>query len=76
LKCIFVSDLHGNVNRFRKLFEIIEREKPDGVFIGGDILPNQLSINCDIKKFLEQEFFNPIKKLKKNTVKKIRFYGQ
>jgi Icc-related predicted phosphoesterase len=74
LKCIFISDLHGNINHFRKLFEIIENEKPDGVFIGGDILPNQLSINSDIKKFLEQEFFNPIKKLKKNTVKKIRFF--
>jgi Icc-related predicted phosphoesterase len=74
LKCIFVSDLHGNINRFRKLFEIIEHEKPDGVFIGGDILPNQFLIKGDIKKFLEEEFFNPIKKVRKTIDKGIRFF--
>ena len=74
MKCIFVSDLHGNINRFRKLFEIIEHEKPDGVFIGGDILPNQFLIKGDIKKFLEEEFFNPIKKVRKTIDKGIRFF--
>jgi len=74
LKCIFVSDLHGNVNHFIKLFEIIGHEKPDGVFIGGDILPNQFLIKVDIKKFLEEEFFNPIKKLRKILDKDIRFF--
>ena len=74
MKCIFVSDLHGNINHFRKLFEIIEHEKPDGVFIGGDILPNQFLIKGDIKKFLEEEFFNPIKKVRITIDKAIRFF--
>ena len=69
-----MSDLHGNINRFRKLFEIIEHEKPDGVFIGGDILPNQFLIKDDIKKFLEEEFFNPIKKIRETIDKDIRFF--
>ena len=74
MKCIFVSDLHGNINRFRNLFEIIDHEKPKGVFIGGDILPNQFSIKGGIKNFLEKEFFNPIKKLRKICDKNIRFF--
>ena len=36
----FVSDLHGETARYRKLLEAIRREKPDAVFIGGDILPH------------------------------------
>ena len=38
----FVSDLHGNKSRFDKLFRCIEKEKPDAVFIGGDVLPTGL----------------------------------
>lgn len=37
---LFVSDLHGETARYRKLFEAIRREKPEAVFIGGDILPH------------------------------------
>ena len=37
--CFFVSDLHGRVGRYRKLFELISEEKPGAVFMGGDLLP-------------------------------------
>ncbi len=37
--CFFVSDLHGNLSKYDKLFSAIEMESPSGVFIGGDILP-------------------------------------
>lgn len=37
--CIFVSDLHGSVERYRKLFRIIVEEHPGIVFVGGDIMP-------------------------------------
>lgn len=37
--CFFVSDLHGKIDRFKKLFNIIETERPEIVFLGGDILP-------------------------------------
>ncbi|MEJ2593948.1 MAG: metallophosphoesterase [bacterium] len=40
--CFFVSDLHGSKDRFEKLFDCIEKEKPDAVFIGGDVLPSGL----------------------------------
>lgn len=40
--CLFVSDLHGDETRYRKLFDAIARERPAGVFLGGDLLPSEL----------------------------------
>jgi len=40
--CFFVSDLHGIVNKYSKLFSQIEKEEPNIVFIGGDLLPSGL----------------------------------
>lgn len=37
--CFFVSDLHGNLSRYQKLFRAIQAEQPEAVFIGGDFLP-------------------------------------
>lgn len=36
----FVSDLHGRISRYEKLFETVLREKPEAVLIGGDLLPH------------------------------------
>ena len=41
-KCFFVSDLHGKTDRYLKLFNQINDEKPDVVFFGGDLLPHAL----------------------------------
>lgn len=40
--CFFVSDLHGHVERYQKLFKAIERERPYALFMGGDLLPSGL----------------------------------
>lgn len=40
--CFFVSDLHGHVDRYQKLFLTIEQEQPHAVFMGGDLLPSGL----------------------------------
>ncbi|MBU0520109.1 metallophosphoesterase [bacterium] len=34
-----MSDLHGQTDRYEKLFTVMENERPDVVFLGGDILP-------------------------------------
>lgn len=39
----FVSDLHGSVERYRKLFAAIEAERPAAVLLGGDLLPSGLA---------------------------------
>ncbi len=42
-ECFFVSDLHGDAARYRRLFERIVAEAPAGVFLGGDLLPAALA---------------------------------
>jgi len=42
MHCFFVSDLHGKTERYLKLFQLIENEVPDAVFLGGDLLPSGL----------------------------------
>ena len=39
--CFFVSDLHGKISRYEALLKIIRKEKPDFVFIGGDLFPQR-----------------------------------
>jgi len=58
--CLFVSDLHGHEDRYFKLFDEIKKNKPQLVFIGGDILISGLAYSKTtyrnneefIKKFL------------------------
>jgi Icc-related predicted phosphoesterase len=38
--CFFVTDLHGHTDRYGKLFATILQEQPEGVFLGGDLLPS------------------------------------
>jgi len=38
--CFFASDLHGRIDRYEKLFERVKQERPDALFIGGDLLPS------------------------------------
>jgi len=42
--CFFVSDLHGKIDRYQKLFKRIETESPQAVFLGGDLLPSGLKV--------------------------------
>ncbi len=43
-KCfMFVSDLHGSVERYGKLISRILAERPAAVFLGGDLLPSHLA---------------------------------
>ncbi|MGD2109007.1 MAG: metallophosphoesterase [Phycisphaerae bacterium] len=41
--CFFVSDLHGSLDQYEKLFRLIGDQRPDAVFFGGDLLPSGLS---------------------------------
>ena len=42
-RCLFVSDLHGRLTRYERLFAEIEARRPAAVFLGGDLLPFPLS---------------------------------
>ncbi|MCX5800827.1 MAG: metallophosphoesterase [Candidatus Eisenbacteria bacterium] len=63
-RCIFVSDLHGNTERYQKLLRVIGKEVPQAVFLGGDLLPSGLSLrssqgfSCSdfVEEYLVREF--------------------
>jgi len=61
-KCFFVSDLHGHIDRYEKLFLQIKKEKPDAVFLGGDLLPHGFkkieNYNDFITDFLFPNLYN------------------
>ncbi len=54
--CFFVSDLHGQFDRYRTLFRLIAAERPRAVFLGGDLLPSGLtaleSLDIDHQDFV------------------------
>lgn len=53
MKCFFVSDLHGKIDSYEKLFYQIKIDLPDILFIGGDILPNfHAIISSDYDDFI------------------------
>ena len=59
IPCFFVSDLHGRIDRYEKLFDLLSRERPAALFIGGDILPSFSVIPGDfITDFMAVEFAN------------------
>ena len=55
--CYFVSDIHGQVDRYEKLFKMILSEQPTLVFIGGDFLPSGLNYRKSVD-FSHKDFIN------------------
>ena len=72
--CFFASDLHGKVERYNKLFSQILSEKPEAVFLGGDLLPSGLyALTSDEKvvdNFIEDFLIAELLNLKKKMGKK------
>ena len=38
-KIVFSSDLHGNIEKYEKLFSFVIEAKPMCLLLGGDLLP-------------------------------------
>ncbi len=68
MNCFFVSDLHGQINRYESLFTRIREDKPDGVFLGGDLFPHfEVKIEGDfLDDFLAKGFLQLKKDLGRN----------
>jgi len=41
--CLFASDLHGRLTGYRALLNLIQRDRPAAVFLGGDLLPSGMA---------------------------------
>lgn len=46
-RAFFTSDLHGRPGRYRSLWNHIVAERPEAVFLGGDLLPHGLDRSWD-----------------------------
>lgn len=68
INCFFVTDLHGSIDRYQKLFAKIEEELPNVLFLGGDILPPIFlsSTNNSYDDFFEDILLKGFLKLKEN----------
>ena len=65
----FVSDLHGSISRYEKLFQLIEKESPAVVFMAGDLLPSGMfaftSSSKTVANFIEDVLKKGFLELKK-----------
>ena len=57
-KCIFVTDLHGDMDRYTSMFRILAAEQPDALFMGGDLLPSGLLTATSIMSGFHKDFIN------------------
>lgn len=66
--CLFVSDLHGEPERYRKLFRLIVAESPPAVFLGGDLLPSAIrqagSIDSGHRDFVADVLISGFRKIR------------
>jgi Icc-related predicted phosphoesterase len=66
--CFFASDLHGHIERYKKLFNAIREERPEAVFLGGDLLPSVslllTSSSHQLYDFVEDFFTCELSRLK------------
>lgn len=62
MRCLFASDLHGQLRRYELLLEATAEDKPAAVFLGGDLLPPQTLAPIpgleDAERFL-QDWLSP-----------------
>lgn len=61
IRSFFISDLHGHIDRYKKLIREIREQQPQLVFFGGDLLPHGMrrQIADDFTEdFLFTEFSN------------------
>lgn len=66
----FVSDLHGKISRYEKLFENLEKDTPEVLFIGGDFLPSHVRFKGGMQGFIQDYFHEKLVKLKTTLGKK------
>ncbi len=78
-KALFVSDLHGRISWYDKLFHAIESEKPKLVLLGGDLFPHAMFSSAQypdfIKDYLQPKFRSLKRSLKEQYPKVMLIMG-
>ncbi|MEF8878823.1 MAG: metallophosphoesterase [Candidatus Thermoplasmatota archaeon] len=74
MKYIFATDFHGKQKKYNVFFQEIIKNAPDGVFLGGDLLPLKPPKNMTMEEFIEKHIFDKIRECKKNCKNRIKFF--
>jgi len=53
MRCVFTSDLHGDRRKYERLFRLVADERPEAVFLGGDLLPLGVRAGASARAFLD-----------------------
>lgn len=61
--CLFVSDMHGSLERLAKFLRKVGEEAPKAAFVGGDILPNRARLP-EPADFLKDHFLKGLAALR------------
>lgn len=59
MNCVFVSDLHGNCEKYATLFDQIVQLRPHAVFVGGDFMPSRFYAGGGSQSDFLDSFFMP-----------------
>lgn len=62
-RILFVSDLHGSEQRYRKLWQVAQAEQPAAILLGGDLLPAFATV-ADIAGFVDDVFVGEARRLR------------
>jgi len=65
-KVFFVSDLHGRIEWYEKLFKAIREEKPDLLLLGGDLFPHAFKSSSQYPDFIHDFLIPKFSHLKKS----------
>lgn len=68
--CYFVTDLHGKLGRYEKLWNILRAEPPQILFIGGDFLPSHVGYKGGMPGFIKEYLHKNLSRLKSDMGKK------
>jgi Icc-related predicted phosphoesterase len=60
--CVFATDLHGQVDRYRKLASLVREERPEVVLLGGDLLPPELRFGGDFIAEVLRPLFEEVRR--------------
>ena len=75
MKFIYACDIHGDTNKYEKLFKTAQKEDIKYMVLGGDLLPKR-GIRVTIQPEFIREFFEDyFKRLKENNIKCILIPG-
>lgn len=75
MRFIYACDIHGDINKYEKLFQKAKEENIEYIVLGGDLLPKR-GIRAVIQPEFIKEFFNDyLRKLNDNNIKCILIPG-